>query len=200
MSILYYPRPSQKTNLPYCIFIPTLKSSITCFGFRPGHMVSDVQLAMTKLHHKMKTSIKIHVFENITFPFCHKSRALSSQNNKSSKTATPQGCRPPLVPCHAPPHLPPPPGCHLLCQKEMMPQTKLEGQFRFAPEDQKFPPPFFLATLHTASSLNTPPPPRCPSPPPPLSSTTLSFIELLLRFIVSLIKLCDTELQSRGTS
>ena len=182
ISILYYPRPSQKTNLLF-VFLFSSQISITCFGLRPGHMVSDVQLAMTKLHHKMKTSIKIHVFENITFPFCHKSRALSSQNNKSSKTATPQGCRPPLAPCHAPPHLPPPPGCHLLCQKEMMPQTKLEGQFRFAPEDQKFPPPFFLATLHTASSLNTPPPPRCPSPPPPLSSTTLSFIELLLRFM-----------------
>ena len=39
-SILYLPRPSQKTNL-FLYFYSNSQTSITCFGFRPDHMVSD---------------------------------------------------------------------------------------------------------------------------------------------------------------
>ena len=59
----------------------------------------------------------------------------------------------------------------------MLPQTKPGGQFRFAPmasaspseapEEQKFPPPLFFSTMHTAPSLSSLPSPdksscRCP--------------------------------------
>ena len=43
MSILYYPRSSQKTNL-FFVFYSNSQISIRCFGFRPDHMVSDVKL------------------------------------------------------------------------------------------------------------------------------------------------------------
>ena len=39
-SILYIPRPFQKANL-FLYFYSNSQTSITCFGFRPGHMVSD---------------------------------------------------------------------------------------------------------------------------------------------------------------
>ena len=78
MSIFYFPRPSQKTNF-LVLFYFNSQISITCFGLRPGHMVSDVLL--TKINGNTKRlAYKIHFCGNFTFTFCQKGQAKSSQN------------------------------------------------------------------------------------------------------------------------
>ena len=70
MSILYFPRPSQKTNL-LVLFYFNSQISITCFGLRPGHMVSDVLL--TKINGNTKRlAYKIHFLWQLHFHFLPK--------------------------------------------------------------------------------------------------------------------------------
>ena len=59
MSLLYFPKTFSKDKSS--IFIFYCQISITCFGFRPDHMVSDVLLIPTKYQHQ-KTSIKNSLF------------------------------------------------------------------------------------------------------------------------------------------
>ena len=70
MSILYFPRPSQKTNL-LVLFYSNSQISITCFGLRPVHMVSDVLL--TKINGNTKRlAYKIHFLWQLHFHFLPK--------------------------------------------------------------------------------------------------------------------------------
>ena len=89
MSILYYPRPSQKTNLLFLFYFNS-QISITCFGFRPVHMVSDVQLT-TKNGITKTLAYKIHFCENFTFTFCQKRSSSVLAKLEKFKNAHPSG-------------------------------------------------------------------------------------------------------------
>ena len=98
MSIFYNPRPSQKTNLLIFLYFQ-LRVSITCFGFRPDHMVSDFKLTIKFCITKVRLASKFTFCENETFTFCHKSE-VCSRKTKKVKNVHPLGVpsSPPLAP------------------------------------------------------------------------------------------------------
>ena len=81
MSILYIPRPSQKTK-PLILF--QLSNFITCFGLRPGHMISDVQLTKKNSITKRLAFHKTHFLQKHHFHFLQK-KGLASVLTKIEK-------------------------------------------------------------------------------------------------------------------
>ena len=122
MSIFYFPRPSQKTNL-LVLFYFNSQISITCFGLRPGHMVSDVLL--TKINGNTKRlAYKIHFLWQLHFHFLPKRSSQVFTKLAKFKNVHPSGVSSSPCPLTCSPSPPPFSWSPSLLPKEMLPQTK----------------------------------------------------------------------------
>ena len=125
MSVLYFPRPSQKTNLLF-VFYFQLSNIHNMFRLTPWSHGIWCLTDKEKWQHQ-KTSIQNSLFVKTSLSlFAKKSKISPHKTRKVQKRPPLRGVVLPLAPWHAPPLLPPPLGHHLLCHKEMLSQTKVQ--------------------------------------------------------------------------